>query len=295
MTAAVDTRDAGAVCEVLERAAETLLGAPNREGSTVRLGDRGTFTLTGDLHDNPIHLQKIRRVARLGDAPDRHLLLHELIHGDRLVNGLDLSYRVLCRVAELIAAFPGQVHPVLANHELSQMLGIGVSKGAGDSTRLFNDGLDFVFGDDADGVAAAIHAFFRAMPLAVRTANGLFCSHSLPSPEGMARFDAAVLGRRLVDADYRSPGGGAYLMTWGRGQNEAQVEALAKSLGVELFVVGHAYSETGAHVVTPRMVVLNSDHERGRVATVDLGAPCPSADDLVLTSLPLIALEGAEA
>jgi hypothetical protein len=43
------------------------------------------------------------------------------------------------------------------------------------------------------------------------------------------------------------------------------------------------------------MVVLNSDHERGRVATVDLGAPCPSADDLVLTSLPLIALEGAEA
>lgn len=295
MSVAVDTRDAGAVCEVLERAAETLLGAPNREGSTIRLGDRGTFTLTGDLHDNPIHLQKIRRLARLGDALDRHLLLHELIHGDRLVNGLDLSYRVLCRVAELIAAFPGQVHPVLANHELSQMLGIGVSKGAGDSTRLFNDGLDFVFGDDADGVAAAIHAFFRAMPLAVRTANGLFCSHSLPSPEGMTRFDAAVLGRRLVDADYRSPGGGAYLMTWGRGQNEAQVEALAKSLGVELFVVGHAYSETGAHVVTPRMVVLNSDHERGRVATFDLGAPCPSADDLVLMSLPLIALEGAEA
>lgn len=290
----MDTRDANAVCETLERAAATLLEAPNRHGSMVRLGDHGTFTLTGDLHDNPIHLQKIRRLARLGDDSDRHLLLHELIHGDRLVNGLDLSYRVLCRVAELIVAFPGQVHPVLANHELSQLLGIGVSKGAGDSTRLFNDGLDFVFGDDADAVTAAIHAFFRAMPLAVRTANGLFCSHSLPSPEGMTRFDRAILERPLVDADYRSPGGSAYLMVWGRGQNEAQVEALAKSLGVELFVVGHAYSETGAHVVTPRMVVFNSDHQHGRVATVDLGAPCPSADDLVLASLPLVALEGAE-
>ena len=291
MSATVDTRDAGAVCEVLERAAETLLGVPNREGSTVRLGDRGTFTLTGDLHDNPIHLQKIRRLARLGDAPDRHLLLHELIHGDRLVNGLDLSYRVLCRVAELVTAFPGQVHPVLANHELSQMLGIGVSKGAGDSTRLFNDGLEFVFGDDAESVAASIGSFFRAMPLAVRTANGLFCAHSLPSPEGLTRFDRGVFDRALVDADYRSPGGSAYLMTWGRGQNAAQVDSLAKTLGVELFVVGHAHSDAGAHSVTPRMVVLNSDHERGRAVTVDLAEPCPTADDLVLASLPLVAIE----
>jgi len=290
VSGAIDLRDGGAVCELLERAAMLLRETPGRRGSTVHLDDRGTLVVTGDLHDNPIHLMKIRRYARLGDGPDRHLVLQELIHGDRLVNGLDLSYRVIAKVAELVTRFPGQVHPLLANHELSQMLGIGVSKGAGDSTRLFNDGLDFVFGDDAEAVAAALAEFFAAMPLALRTRHGVFCAHSIPSPETMPRFDPAVLDRPLVEADYRSPAGSAYLMVWGRGQKAEAIEAFAGRLGVELFCLGHARSDDGAHVVSPRMVVLNSDHERGRIAAIDLAGPVPTAEDLVLASMPLVAL-----
>lgn len=285
-----DLRDAHAVAELLERAAETLRGSPSRIGCVERLGAHGRLVVAGDLHDNPIHLERIRAFARLDESPSNHLVLQELIHGDRLVNGVDLSYRVVAQVAELVVRHPGQVHPLLANHELCQMLGIGVSKGHGDGTLQFSDGLDFVFGDEADAVADALGLFFGAMPLAVRTERGLWCSHSIPSPETTDRFDAAVFGRPLEDRDYRGPTGAAYLMVWGRGQREEQVARLADAWGVTTFCLGHASSEDGAHAVTSRMAVLNSDHERGRILAVDLAAAVPDAHGLVDLTLPLAQL-----
>ncbi len=286
----LDLRDADVVCDTLERAAELLRAAPSRTGSVHRLGASGRLVVTGDLHDNPAHLQKIISFAKLDAHPDHHVVLQELIHGDRLVNGVDLSYRVVTRVADLVNRFPNQVHPLLANHELCQMLGIGVSKGYGDGTALFNDGLDFVFSDDAQLVADALESFFRAMPLAVRTEGGLWCSHSIPSPETTDRFDATVFDRELEPSDYRSPRGAAYLMVWGRGQNAEQVERLADAWGVRLFCLGHAMSDSGAHAVTPRMAVLNSDHDRGRLAEIDLASIPPDAEELVLSTLPLMGI-----
>ncbi len=289
----IDLRDAESVCELLELAAATLRSSERRTGCVEMLPAEGRLVVAGDLHDNPIHLEKIRAFAHLGESPSNHLVVQELIHGDRLINGVDLSYRVVSKVAELVVDHPGQVHPLLANHELCQMLGIGVSKGHGDGTSLFRDGLDFIFGDDAELVAESLEAFFRAMPLAVRAANGLWCSHSIPSPETTSRFNPAVFERPLEDDDYRPPIGAAYLMVWGRGQRDEQVEQLAEAWQVKLFCLGHAHSDHGAHVVTPRMVVLNSDHERGRVAEFDLAAEVPSAVDLVESTLPLASMDVA--
>lgn len=282
-------RDPDAVADLLERAAEILRESPLRDGCVVRLPPAGRLVVAGDLHDNPVHLEKIRRFGRLEASADHHLIVQELIHGDRMVNGVDLSYRVVAKVADLVTSFPGRVHPLLANHELCQMLGIGVSKGHGDGTILFNDGLDFVFGDGADRVADALATFFRAMPLAVRTERGLWCSHSIPSPETTDRFDATVFARSLEEADYRGPVGAAYLMVWGRGQKEEQVARLADAWGARTFCLGHASSEEGAHVVASRMAVLNSDHPRGRVLEIDLASDVPDAATLVEATLPLSA------
>ncbi len=286
----LDLRNAESVCETLERAAELLHASPLRSGCVHRLPATGRLVVAGDLHDNPAHLQKITAFARLDASPTHHLILQELIHGDRLVNGVDLSYRVVTRVADLVNRYPGQVHPLLANHELCQMLGIGVSKGYGDGTALFNDGLDFVFGEDGSAVAQSLASFFLAMPLAVRSESGLWCSHSIPSPETTDRFDHTVFERELAPSDYEAPRGPAYLMVWGRGQRAEQVDRLAAAWGVRLFCLGHAMSESGAHAVTPRMAVLNSDHERGRVAEIDLAAIPGDAEELVLQTLPIVML-----
>ncbi len=252
----------------------------------MRLPARGILLATGDLHDNPEHFRKIVRLARLDESPDRHVVLHEIIHGDLLVNGVDLSHRMLVRVARLLLEHPAQVHVLLANHELAQMTGRGVTKGAGNSVELFNDGLAFVFGDDWETVAGSIKEFIRAMPLALVSESGVLCAHSVPSPRTMASFDCGVLERRLTDDDYRPMRGSAHLMVWGRGYGEPDIEALAQRWRVKLFCLGHVHVDNGIAVRGPRVIVLNSDHEMGTVLPIDL-ADVPSAEEALLHAVRL--------
>jgi hypothetical protein len=286
---AVSMQNAEGVVALLDAAAAAMLADPRRRGSSVHLPREGRLLLTGDLHDNPVHLRIVRQLARLGRSPANHLVLHELIHGDRLVNGVDLSYRMLCRAAQLVLAHAGQVHVVLANHELAQAFRQPVSKGAGDNNELFDGGLDWAFGDDAALVEEAVGRFVRAMPLAVRCANGLMLSHSLPSPYELDGFDRGILDRPLLEGDYAHATGSAWRMVWGRGWTRELLADLSAAWGVRTFVLGHAFVEHGAEAPFPNLLLLNTDHEHGRVATVDLAEDAPAADLMVSESIPLSA------
>lgn len=278
-----DPRRAGSVESTFRAAAHALRTSPWRHGCCERLPRRGALLATGDVHDYPGHLEAIMMIADLDAGPDRHVTLHELIHGDRLVNRMDLSYRTLLRVADLVLAYPGQVHPLLANHEIAQCFRMRVSKGAGDQVQMFDEGLDFVFGDDSQTVADAVNAFIRAMPLALRCDNGLFLAHSVPAEP----FDAADLERELSDADYASPRGIAWRFTWGRVHAPAHVEAVRAALGASLLVLGHVKADMGAASPAPGLLILNSDHEHGAVVPFDLAADAPSANDAVTAMIPL--------
>ncbi len=266
-------RDPSVACSLLRDAANALLGHPGRRGSCVDIPARGRLLASGDLHDNPVHFEAVQRMAGLAQSPDRHATVHELIHGERLINGADLSHRMVLRVAEWVLQYPLQVHPLLANHELSQLTGRGVSKGAGDSVKLFNAGLDFVYADAADEVHEAVNEFFRAMPLALRVEGRLLCAHALPSPATMRLFEPGVLLRSLTPDDLVPPRGAAYLMTWGREWSPEIAETLAAAWGVEYFVLGHQFVENGIERVGQRIIVLNTDHQHGMVLPVDLEHP----------------------
>lgn len=283
--------DAEAVAELFDRAAESLLAAPGRVGSAVRLPARGRLLVTGDLHDNPDHFRKIVRLARLAE-PEHHVVLHEIVHGEILVNGIDLSHRMLARVAHLAVEHPGRVHVLLANHELAQLTGQRVSKGAGENVELFNDGLAYVFGDDWSVVAESINGFIRAMPLAAVSESGLLCAHSLPAPRALEAFDPGVLERDLTDDDY-GKGGSAYLMVWGRGYDEAEIDALADRWGVRLFCLGHEHVDNGLALRGDRALILNSDHELGTVISLDL-ADLPTAEEAVIGAIRLRSLPPVE-
>lgn len=286
MTETVKLHDAEAVIEVLEHATRVMREAAVRRGCAVRLPARGRLLATGDLHDNPQHLQRIIELARLDDSAEHHVVLHELIHGEHLINSMDFSYRMLARVAELVVAYPAQVHPMLANHELSQMTGKGVSKGAGNSVELFNDALEYVFGDAWEEVSDAVKGFIRAMPLAIMSDGGVLCAHSLPSQRSMATFDLDILDRELTDDDYAAPAGSAYAMVWGRKYVPEQVAALAAHWNISLFCLGHQHVETGIETVMDGVVVLNSDHKHAKVLAIDL-AEVLGADEAPMFATPL--------
>jgi hypothetical protein len=287
----VNLQDAVAVSDLFDRAAAALRGSPYRDGSRVRLPARGRLLVTGDLHDNHEHLRKIVHLAGLEASPDHHVVLHEIVHSEILVNGLDLSHRMLARVAQLVVDHPGQVHVLLGNHELAQMTGQRVSKGAGDNVALFSEGLAFVFGDEGQMVADAINGFIAAMPLAVVSESGILCAHSLPGSRMFDRFDPDVLSRELAERDYDSQTGSAYLMVWGRGFGQRELDPRAARWGVELFVVGHEHVDNGLAIRGTRLIILNSDHEFGTVVPIDLSR-VPGVEEAVqlairLRSIPL--------
>jgi len=282
----IPIHDATAFCELFDSAADTLRSSPHRVGSAVNLPARGRLLVTGDLHDNPDHFEKIVRLADLGTSCNHHVVLHEIIHSEILVNGVDLSHRMLARVARLVTDYPGQVHVLMANHELAQMTGQRVTKGAGDNVALFNDGLEFAFGDAWEVVAQAIGRFILGMPLAARSESGLLCAHSLPSPRKLPVFDPSILDRELSESDYRPPDGSAYLMVWGRGWGHRDVDTLAAHWGTKLFCLGHEHVDNGIAIRGPKAIILNSDHEMGTVIPIDLAAP-PSAEEAMFMAVRL--------
>lgn len=282
----MDLTDPDAVVRALLDGAEANRAASCRRGAIDLIEPPGTLIATGDLHDNPVHYEAVLRVAGLdGDAPAPsealggepvHLTLHEIIHSERLMHGVDLSYRVLVKVAALKARCPERVHTLIANHELAQLNGSAIVKNGVKMVRAFSDGIDYAFGDDAHNVELAVRDFIRSMPLGLRcrTPMGdILCCHSLPGVQAMGKFDTSVLHRELTEDDYAPRTGPIHMMTWGRGYDPDQIEDLVARWGVRLFILGHEHAHEGARVVPPAAVVLNSDHDRGVYLPIDLSDP----------------------
>ena len=282
----VDLNDHRAAVDLFTSAAEAMLGAAHRGGPIVELPDRGRLLISGDLHDHLDHWYRILHLARLEESGDNHVVLQELIHGDRLLNGMDFSYRMLARVAEVVLAFPDQVHVMLGNHELAQYTRRAVSKGAGNSVAFFQDAVDWVYGDESPGVTEAIDAFISAMPLAVRTRRGLLCSHSLPAADRMGAFEPEILERSPAPADYEGSGSSIYLLTWGRRHEVEQLDMLARRWNVKTFCIGHQSVPEGIRQDGPRLVVVNSDRANGVVIDWNLESE-PSPERLLESAIRL--------
>ena len=281
----LDLTDPEVVVDLLERAGSRQHETPGRRGSVVELPREGRIVLTGDLHDHGGHLLKILRLAGLAESPANHVLFHEVIHGEQLVNGRDLSVRTLARLAALKLAFPDQVHLMLGNHEAAQVTGRRIMKGSTEALEAFDEGIAYLFGDHAERVDRAVRAFLESFLLAVRTESGLLASHSLPSASALAAFDPSVL-ERPVSAQSLDRGGSAYDLLWGRNPDGEVCERLGEAWGVSLFVTGHQPTPFGYDVYGDRLLVLGSDHEAGVALPVDLARE-PLLDELIENLVPL--------
>ena len=265
--AGLDLQDPQVVIDLFGRACQANLDQARRRGATVHLPQRHKLLMTGDLHDHGLNFQRICKLAALHLSSDRHLVLHEIVHGPDYVNGRDVSVRILARIAALKLQYPDQVHLLQANHELAQLGGEGISKDGIDVVAAFNQGIQFIYSDRADEVAQALSTFIRSLLLAVRCPNGIFCSHSVPSPRALKRFDHTVIDRVPTDEDL-APQGSAYDMVWGRNHTDELADQLAGQWEVEYFVMGHQPAEMGYEIETHRMLVLASDHSHGTVLPI---------------------------
>lgn len=252
-------------------ATEENLGEGARNQQMVELPAEGELWIAGDIHDHRRNFDRIVQTVDLGSHRTRHLILQELIHGDRFdAKGADGSWEILYRAAELKCDFPNQVHFLMANHDLAQIFGEGIMKAGMSVCEAFNSGIRRDFGNRFGLVNAAITEFLLSLPLAIKAANGLFACHSLPTDREIDTFDYGVFSRELKGADYLRKTGAVYQLVWGRNVTPAATEKFAEKVGARILITGHQPQEAGFSVNGDRHLIIATDHNHGVVLRASL-------------------------
>lgn len=268
-----DRPDAGEAVAVYQEAAELLREDPVRRGSQLVFPDYGQLVVTGDLHGNRRNFDKLVKYCGLSSAPSRSVLLQEIIHEDLVTKDqVDLSHELLLVAAKWKCEFPDQVFFVQSNHEVCQLTNRGITKGGRSVLESFAQGVELTFGaSNVPRILDAIHGLILAYPLAARTANGVFASHSLPAQREIEAFDPSVLDREIGLEDLND--GPASKFLWGRRHPPELIEQLAQTLEAELFILGHQPEPMGFRQEGDRVLILASDHNHGVFLPIDLAKP----------------------
>src|SRR6185436_9062955 len=155
--------DADQVLETFGAATEENQLDPLRNQQVIELPGEGELWIAGDIHDHRNNFRKITVAADLGNNPQRHLILQELIHGDHYdEKGREGSWETLYRAAEIKRDFA----------------------------------------ERATAINVTITEYLLSLPLAARTTTGIFFSHSMPTDDQMDDFDYTIFERPLTGDDY---------------------------------------------------------------------------------------------
>ena len=283
--------NADQVLEILGCATEENQADPYRSGQVVHLPAEGELWVTGDIHDHRRNFEKFIKGADLANNPQRHIVLHELIHGDHFdATGAEDSWTMLVQAAELKCDYSSQVHFLLANHDLAQIHGEGILKGGTSVCEAFNAGVKRDFGDRRYAVQVAITEFLLSFPLAIRTGNGIFISHSLPTEAEIPVFDYGVFDRALTGNDYKRRIGPAYQLVWGRKASPDGAAGFADQVGANLLITGHQPQESGYLVNGDRHIIIASDHNQGVFIPLSLEETY-TMDDIAARVTKFVALD----
>jgi predicted phosphodiesterase len=261
-----------------------------RSGNLIRLPETGRVIVAGDLHGHFRNFERIMKMADLANHPDTHVILQEIIHGGPEDDfGGCLSYRLLFEAIRYKIRFPEQVHVLLGNHDTAVVSNSSVLKCGREMNRAMKDAMKRHFEDYYQDVMDALAEYLMSQPLAVRCANGVWISHSLPADNAVDRFDLSIFNRpyTLDDIERLNP---VYLLTWGRRHGAEALDRLAQMLDVDVFVLGHQPQEMGWGRIGSNTIILASEHNYGCVLFFNLGQSY-TADSLVRNIVPLLEIE----
>jgi hypothetical protein len=250
--------DPDRLLRTLRRAAQAFRDTPGRRGRVVSLDGAADVLVSGDLHGNLDNFRRLLAEADLARNPRRHFVLQEVIHGPfHYPAGGDKSHQLLDLVAALKCQYPARVHFLPGNHELAQATRRRIAKNELDLNDLFREGVGTAYGARAAAVYAAYLELFAVAPLALRTPNRVFLSHSLPSAARLPHFDPAVLERDSTEADLL-PGGSVYALVWGRDTRPETAAAFLRKVDADLLITGHLPCDRGFDLPNQQQVVLDS-------------------------------------
>jgi len=252
------------------KGAEANQSDPHRQGNVIYLPDKGRVIVTGDLHGHRRHFEKIADYADLENHPETHVIFQEIIHGGPEDDyGGCLSYRLLQDVIRYKLLYPQQVHIILGNHDTAVITNGSVLKNGKEMNTAMKDAMKRQYENHFDQVKEALVHYLLSQPLAIKCANKIWISHSLPADRFVHSFDPEIFNRPYTIADTRRPHP-VYLLTWGRRHSQETFDQLAKQLEVDVFVLGHQPQDEGWAIVGDNTLIVASEHSHGCLLNFEL-------------------------
>lgn len=254
--------------ELIEELLQTLRAAvaanratAARVGNVITLDDASAndVVVSADLHGHRHNFEQILRAADLDHHPRRHLLMQEVCHGGPTYPGGMgcMSHLMLEDVARLKARYPEQFHFLLSNHELSELTDFPILKSGKMLNLMFRSGIQQMYGDAGEAVREAYLEFIGSCPLAMRLANGVWISHSVPARIDNGVFDTQVFDRPLQPSDLAS-GGPAFELVWGRDFRQENIDCFAGKVDAQWFITGHEPCPAGYQTPNTRQLIIDS-------------------------------------
>lgn len=243
---------------ILRRATEFAARTPGRVGHLVHLQECAEVLVAGDLHGHIANFQVVLKAADLASHPQRHLVLQEVIHSEfQYPAGGDKSHQLVDLFAALKCQFPTRVHLLPGNHELSQMTNRIIGKGDATQNEGFIAGVRTAYGSAWQDIYAAYLTLFRTLPIALRTPNAVFLSHTMIAGRHLPNFNLVQLQQEsFTDADY-APGGVVYGLLWGRDTSQETADTFLRKVDSELIVTGHIPTDTGYEVPNTKQLIVD--------------------------------------
>jgi hypothetical protein len=260
-----------------------------RQGNLIRLPAQGDLVITGDIHGHRRNFERIVAFADMANHPERHLIFQEIIHGGpEDSEGGCLSYHLLFDIIKYKLDFPDRVHTIMSNHDTACINDSPVMKDGREMNRAMTSAMQREFGESYDDIISALRQFLFSQPLAIKTENRIWVSHSLPADNYIEKFDTRIFEQPLQPTDIVKPGS-VYLLTWGRRHSQDNLNKLAKLLDINIFVVAHQPQDQGWGRAGENLIILASDHNHGCLLTADLVKSC-TVDTLINSITPLASI-----
>ena len=276
--------------QLFRKGAELNRSCRFRVGNVIQLPPIGQVIVAGDLHGHVRNFERIQKLADLENNPLRHVVLQEIIHGGPEDDfGGCLSYHLLFEAIRYKIRFPDQVHIILGNHDTAAISNCAVLKGGREMNRALQQAMHRHFDEHYSDVHDAMVDYLMSQPLAIRTPNRIWISHSLPADQYVESFDLSILNREYTLEDIERPNP-VYLLTWGRRHSSPGLLRLAEMFDVDIFVLGHQPQETGWALPAPNTLILASEHNFGSVLKFDLDKTY-NAPDLINGLIALSTVE----
>jgi predicted phosphodiesterase len=260
-----------------------------RRGNLICLPSQGKLVITGDIHGHRRNFQRIVAFADLAHNPQTHVILQEIIHGGpEDEKGGCLSYKLLFDVIQYKVRYPDRVHIIMGNHDTAFINNTNIIKNGKEMNVAMRSALDREFVEASETIKLAMRQFLFSQALAVKCANRMFISHSLPADRYGDKFDPRILDRQLRINDIVKPGS-AYLLTWGRKHSQQLLDKMAKVLDADIFILGHQKQEQGCCPAGENLIILATDHDHGCILPIDL-AKSYTIKDLLDLVIPVAAI-----